>query len=664
MNKAALIKLNLKMIRGFFIALLVSVASNIQAADPDPVIVTIGGKKVTKNEFLRTYNKNNPDGKYDLKSLQDYMELFINYKLKVVEAENLGFDTVSSFVSEFKSYREQLARPYLTDKETEERLAKEVWDRLHYDVRARQILIRAGELLPPTDTIEPYKKAWEAYNKLMAGEPWDSVYNKYAQDISTNATKGDLGYFTALQMIYPFENTCYNLKVGEISKPVRTHLGFHIIQLLDRRPSIGEIKVQHIMVAFPENATKSQIDSARNIIAEVYKKLQNGEKFEDLARQYSDDKRSAAKGGELNWFGTGQMISDFENAAFSLKNDGDYTQPFRTPFGWHIIRRVAVRPISPYEEMKSGLIVRMSRGDRGDIVKQAMVNKAKQKYGFSENKAALLQLAQLIDSSAYKGLWDPEKAANLKNVKLFTIGNKTYSVYDYAKYMAKYRFKRPATVEMSINHFYNQYLQKTITDYINSQLENDYPEFRFLLQEYHDGILLFNLMEQKVWMKAARDSVGLLKFYNDHKERFVWKDRIEALVVTSKDKEQVDKAYSFANDFYNNKIAADKIWKSICSDTTEACFNCQVMLFEKGDNQILDSIGWDMGISPIVFKDGKYGFFVKKRIEPGRPKTYEEAKGSVIADYQEFLEKQYITELRKKYPVTVDQKVLASLVKK
>ncbi|MCX7986740.1 MAG: peptidylprolyl isomerase, partial [Bacteroidales bacterium] len=249
----------------------------------DPVIVTIGPKKITQSEFLRTYTKNNPDGKFDRKSLNDYMELFINFKLKVIEAENQGMDTLSSFVSEYNSYREQLARPYLIDKETEEKLVREVYDRLHYDIRARQIFIRCGELLPPSDTIEPFKRAWEAYKKLKAGIPWDTVFDQYAQESYAVKTKGDLGYFTALQMIYPFENVAYSLKPGEVAPPLRTHLGYHIIQVLDRRPSLGEIKVQHIMVAFPENATRRQIDSAKAVIDALYQKLQKGERFEDLA---------------------------------------------------------------------------------------------------------------------------------------------------------------------------------------------------------------------------------------------------------------------------------------------------------------------------------------------------------------------------------------------
>ncbi|MGC8802266.1 MAG: peptidylprolyl isomerase [Bacteroidales bacterium] len=629
----------------------------------DPVIVTIGPKKITQSEFVRTYTKNNPDGKFDLKSLNDYMDLFINFKLKVIEAEHLGMDTSASFVSEYNSYREQLAQPYLIDKETEEKLVREVYDRLHYDVHARQIFIRCGELLPPADTVEPYKRAWEAYNKLKAGVPWDSVFDQYAQDNYALKTKGDLGYFTALQMIYPFENVAYSLKPGEIAPPLRTHLGYHIIQVLDKRPSLGEIKVQHIMVAFPENATRKQIDSAKAVIDDLYQKLQNGARFEDLASQYSDDKRSAKRGGELNWFGTGQMIAAFEQQAFALKNDGDYSAPFKTDFGWHIVKRIAVRPISPYDELKESLRSRVSRDGRGELIKSNLAEKVKKEFGFKENRQALKELAKYVDSTAYRAEWKPEKAKPIENLVIFNIGDKTYKIKDFAPYLAKRRFRKPATIDMSINYFYGLYTQEQVLDYYKAQLENKFPDFRFLVQEFHDGILLFNLMEKMVWTRAAKDSVGLAQFYQQHKDEYQWKDRVEALVVSSPNKEYVDKAYTFAQDFLNGKILADQIWKNICPDTSEACFNCQVNLFEKGDNTILDSLGWEIGVSPIVYREGKYGFFVKKaHLEP-RPKTFEEARGTCLADYQNYLESQYLAELRKKYPVSVDKKVLQSLVK-
>jgi peptidyl-prolyl cis-trans isomerase SurA len=635
---------------------------SISKAD-DPVVVTVDNQKVTKSGFLKIYNKNNPQSSYDIKALKEYMDLFINYKLKVVEAEHLGFDTVSTFKSEFESYRDQLAKPYMTDKETDERILRETYDRLLTNIHARHILLRCSELNPPSDTLAQFNLAMEAYNKLKAGEPWDSVYNKYSQETSSYKTKGDLGYFTVLQMTYPFESACYNAKVGEFNKPIHSKFGYHVIQVLDRKPSKGEIKVQHIMITFPENADKNAIDSAKSRIAEVYQKLNAGEKFENLAKQYSDDKRSAAKGGEINWFGTGQMIHEFENVAFSLEKDGEYSKPFRTTFGWHIVKRIAIRPISSFDDLKEKLNQRVQRDTRGQFGKSALIQKVKAELKITDNKKELKLLEQVVDSSIYAGQWKAFAASKIAGEKLFTVGDKTYYIKDFAEYLSKQRFKKPQNIEMSIKYFYGEYVNDIVLNFENSRLEAKYPDLKFLLQEYHDGILLFNLMEQKIWSQAGKDTIGLLKYYNDHKDTYVWGERIEALVVSSKEKEQADQAYKFANDFNEGKISADKIWKSICKDTTEACFNCQFSLFEKGDNLILDSLGWEKGITPIVFRESKYGFFVKKGKVPAKAKTLDEARGNCIADYQMYLEKQYLDELRKKYSVVVDEKVLESIKK-
>jgi peptidyl-prolyl cis-trans isomerase SurA len=645
------------------ISAIVAAIFTFNAFANDPIVVTIDNQNITQSEFVRIYNKNNNNASYDLKSLKDYMELFINYKLKVVEAEHLGFDTASSFKSEFKSYRDQLAKPYMTDKETDERIIKEAYDRLLVDVHARHIVIRTNELNPPKDTLAQYNLAMEAYNKLKAGEPWDSVYNHYSQEQITYKTKGDLGYFSVLQMVYPFESFCYNAKIGEINKPFRSKFGFHIVQVLDKRPSRGEIKVQHIMVAFPENAKQSEIDSARAKIGEVYAKLNAGEKFDELAKIYSDDKRSADKGGELNWFGAGQMIQDFERVAFSLEKDGDYSKPFRTSFGWHIIRRVALRPVSPFEEIKETFSKRILRESRGQLGKTALINKVRAELKIGDNQAALKQLETLIDSSIYSGKWKSDAAGMFVTTKLFAIRNKIYTLKDFADYLSKKQFKKPQTIDMSVKYFYNEYVNEKVLEFEDSRLEEKYPDFKFLLQEYHDGILLFNLMEQKIWSQASKDTVELEKYFKEHKDTYVWGERIEALVVSSKEKEQAEEAYKMAKDFEAGKITADKIWKTVCKDTSEACFNCQVTLFEKGDNTILDSLGWDSGITPLVFRENKYGFFVKKGKVPGRPKTFDESRGTCIADYQQYLEKKYIDELRKKYKVVVDEKVLSNIKK-
>ncbi|HOT15398.1 MAG TPA: peptidylprolyl isomerase [Bacteroidales bacterium] len=632
------------------------------AISQEETILTIDKQKISKAEFVRTYMKNNNNASFDEKSLKEYMDLFINFKLKVKEAERLGYDTMSSFIKEYNSYRSQLVKPYLTDKETDEKILKEAYERKCEDIHARQIYFAASELVKPKDTLAIYQRAMEAYNKLISGVPWDSVHSQYSQE-RNKQKKGDIGYFNSLQISYPLENICFRLKKGEISKPQRTIYGYHIVEILDRRPSKGEIRAAHIMVAFPENSTPQSVDSAKAKIAEIYQKLKQGESFEELAKQYSDDKRSAAKGGDLGWFGSGDMIPEFEKNAFALEKDSDYSAPFRTSFGWHIVKRISTRPVQPFEALKTSLSQKIAKNERNEEGRKALIRKIKAEIKFKDNLNTALLLVPYLDSSAFRGKWNAEKAKPIFDKELFTLGNKKYFMQDFAQYLSSYRFKLPASYEMSITYFYNKYIDDAIIAFEDSRLESKEPELKYLLQEYHDGIMLFNLMDQKIWSQAAKDTVILAKYFEDHKTQYVWGPRVEALVVSSPDKELVNKAYAFANDFANGKISAEKIWQSICPDTTQPCLNCQVNLFEKGDNQILDSLGWDKGVTPIVNREGKFGFFVKTQHFEGRPKTYEESKGTVIADYQQFLEDQFVKELKKKYAVVVNQKVLKSLVK-
>lgn len=646
----------------FKYCLLLLLFPTVIQAQSDPVVVTIDKYNITKSEFLRTYNKNNQPGTNDNKSVQEYMDLFVNYKLKVVEAEHLGYDTAASFISEFKSYREQLAKPYLVDASADEAYMKEVYNYMLEEIRARHIFIKVGTLASAADTLKAYNKALEAIAELKKGNPWDTVVTKYSEDSNVGRNKGDLGFFTAFQMIYPFEKAAYALKVGEISKPVRSGIGYHVIELLERRPSKGELKVAHIMASFPENSSPSSVDSVKNIIGSIYKRLQAGEDFATLAKEHSDDRRSAQKGGELNWFGVNSMIPEFENAAFALSKNGDISTPIRTTFGYHIIKRLDMRPISAYDSVKNMIKQRLSRDERSKAGQNALVAKIKREIAFKDAPEKALLLVPIIDSTLYTGQWKASKADGLKKEVLFTINKKVYTVRDFADFFVlNHRQRKPVDAEALVKKVYKDFVDQKIIEFENSRLDQKYPEFKALIQEYHDGILLFNLMEEKIWSQAAKDTVGLEKFYQQRKDTYKWGERVEALVVTSPDKALVEAAYVYAPDFEKNNITAEQIWKKVCPDTTRSCMNCQIVLFEKGDNSILDSIGWEPGITKIVFREGKNGFFVKRGTQPGRLKTYDEAKGTTIADYQEYLEKQYLEQMRKKYKVVINQQVLSSI---
>lgn len=626
----------------------------------DPVILTIDNQKVTKSEFLRIYHKNNSQANPDSKSLHEYMDMFINYKLKVIEAEHLGYDTTNSFLKEFNSYRDQLAKPYLNDTVSEDKIYREAYKRMLEDVKVRQVFIKVSQFAAPEDTVIAYKKALDLREKLLKGASWDTIALKFSDDRYSKTRGGNIGYMTAFQIFYPIEIVIYKLKINEISMPVRSNSGYHVIQLVERRPSRGELKVAHIMIAFPENSSPALKDSAYKKINDIYNRVLAGENFADLAKKYSEDRRSAKNGGELDWFGAGRMIPEFENASFALAKDGDISVPIRSSFGYHIIKRIGQRPVQSYEKSKDWIKQKFQSDDRAMLAQDAFISKVKKEIGFKDDPSKANLLLPLLDSSLFKGNWNASKAKDLNTSILFKLGNNSYSVKDLADYISQsYHSRKVISMKLVVDKTYNDFVNNKIMEFEKGQLEQKYPDFKFLVQEYHDGILLFNLMEEKIWNQAAKDTVGLDKFYQEHKEQYKWGERLKALVVTSSKKAFIDDAYKLADDYNAGKINAKDILAKVCKyDSTKAYLNITDTLFEKGDNLILDSIGWKPGISPIIIKDGKFGFFIKKSTVAPEQKKFEEVKGVCIADYQAYLEKLYLAELRKKYKVVVNEKLL------
>lgn len=639
----------------FFILLIFSASASLHAQP----ILTIAGEDVTKAEFERVYKKNNTkETSYDRKAVTDYLNLYINYKLKVREALELGMDTAKSFTDELSGYRKQLAQPYLTDKDVSESLLKEAYNRMKTDVRASHILIKLAPDALPKDTIEAYNKIMKIRDEIMKGADFGTIAKAKSDDPSAKENNGDLGYFTSLQMVYPFETAAFNTKVGEVSQPVRTRFGYHIIKVTDSRPAQGEVKCAHIMAKFqaggkPEDSTKAVAK-----INEISAKLKAGENFEDLAKQYSDDQGSAKSGGVLPQFGTGRMVPEFEKAAFALKNVGDVSEPIRTSYGWHIIKLLEKKPLGSYEELQADLKNRVGKDSRSELSKTSMINKIKAKYNFKETPKAKDEFMKVVDTTLTSGKWTADKAANLKNT-MFTLGTNSYTQQDFAKYITDHQTKRgTGTPQVMAANMYNDWVNESALAYEEKMLDANYPEFKSLMQEYRDGILLFELTDKKVWSKAVKDTSGLKKFYDKNKNNYMWNDRLEATIYTCS----------------NADVAKEvrKLMKSIDDDDTlmarvnkSSQLNLQVKSgkFLKGDNEIIDSIPWVAGMTKD-FRHGNSVVFVnvKQKIN-AQPKSLDEAKGLVTADYQAYLEKEWIDSLRKKYPVVIHQEVVDSIIK-
>lgn len=643
-------------------AITIMIGANVNAQDSD-VILTVGKEKVSKKEFEYVFKKNNSknaDAPTEA-GLKEYLDLYINYKLKVTEAKSLGMDTISSFKKELAGYRKQLATPYLTDKEVNDRLIKEAFDRSRVEIRASHILVSCSFDASPKDTLAAYNKIMALRRRIVdKKEDFSKVAMEASTDPSAKQNKGDLGYFSVFKMVYQFENICYNTKPGIISQPIRTNFGYHLVKVVDVRPANGEIKVAHIMIRLGDKSTGADTINAKQKIDEIYKKIVAGERFEDLAKQYSDDKQSAKNGGALPYFNAGKMVFEFENEAFNLKKVGDYSKPFLTSYGWHIVKLIDKKPLPSFDEMKNELKIKVGKDSRSDLNKESFISKLKKEYNFKEDRVALEKFYNKADTSIGTYQFKKEQAVNPNDV-LFTLDGKKYLISDYAAFVQQ---NMVAIARENVKRFrrelYDSYVSKTIMDYEESRLDIKYPEFKALMDEYRDGILLFDLTDKKVWSAAVKDSAGLEAFFNNNINKYMWSDRLDATIYTCTNETIAKYVRKLIK---NKKISQDSLLRRI-NQTNPLNLTVKSDKFEKSENSIIDQIQWKKGVTKNMLINNTIVFVKVKKVLKAEPKKLNEIRGVVTSDYQTYLEKQWLDELRKKYQVSVNESVLKSLIKK
>jgi peptidyl-prolyl cis-trans isomerase SurA len=622
-------------------------------------LFTIGDQGVTADEFKAVYLKNRDIGKdIDPKTPNEYLDLYINFKLKVKEAHELGMDTMPSFIREFESYRKQLAQPYLEDRKVDSLLLYEAYSRMQLEVRAAHIMVDLSPDALPADTLAAYNKIMNIRSQAIKGSaPFDVLAKKFSTDPGSASNGGDLGYFTVFNMVYPFETAAYTTPVGEISKPVRSQFGYHIVKTLDKRPARGTVVVKHIFLISNEKTEAEKANDAAQRIQEIYTKLQAGESFDQLARQFSDDKNTSEKGGQLPPFGINAMMPEFEEASFALKNTGDYSAPFKTSIGWHIVSLVERVPVPAYADVERELDQKISRDSRSAKSQEVFLANLKKEYNFTEYPKRLEELYKVVDESFLDGKWDPARAAKLKK-PLFKLNNIEYNQQAFVAYMAKEQGKDARTTNPSaeVYRLYNAYVDATIMGYENEQLERKYPEFRLLVNEYRDGILLFDLTQKKVWNAASQDSLGLSDFYEANKQNYLWPERADA-------------------DYFNceNEKVAKKVAKMAEKGSgiseIEAKYNKESKLevisgsdkFAKGKFGPVDQATWQDGALSIVQQDGRFFVVRINKVMPPEPKKLEEARGLIISDYQKQLESNWIADLKARYPVTINTELFRSI---
>jgi peptidyl-prolyl cis-trans isomerase SurA len=626
-------------------------------------ILEIDDEKISAEEFLHIYKKNNTsDNAMTYEAMNEYMNLFVNFKLKVHEAKKLGLDTLASFKQELAGYRSQLAQPYLTDKRVEEELYLEAYERMKYDVEVSHILIKVNQNASPEDTLKAYKKIYDIYNKLKKGEDFVKLAREYSEDESVVMNDGNLGYRTVFSLVYDFENYMYITPVGSFSEPFRTRYGYHILKVTNKRPAKGKYKVAHIMRLVPKGSGTKLDEDARAIMDTVYQKIKQGEDFEKLAFQYSEDRRTAEQGGVIGWVTVGgRMIKEFEDAVFSLEKPGDIYPLLKTSYGYHLIKLLEIEPIKPFEEVKNEIKSKISSSDRTSKSRDAILKQLKAEYNYKTYPQNLKEVYDVVTDSIFSGSWKLPEDLEIYNKILVSFLDKNYTQADFLRYLEKFNRKQtPINLKIFIDNSLSNFGEKMLLNYEESILENKYPSFKYLVNEYHDGILLFDLTDKMVWSKAITDTVGLQNFYEANKDKYMWGTRIELKEYKCADLKTAKVLYKALNKKFDNLSVIDKLNKK----NPETVVLAKSEIKEKNESSLKDKQLSDTPGSKYVFLD-ETNFIVRTIIIRGpEHKSLNEARGIITADYQNYLEQEWIKELKNKYTVTVNYDVLKSLAGK
>ena len=642
----------------FFILLIVS--TSISAQDKKQNILQIDDQLFSKQEFQNIYKKNNTNlaEDADIKSPAEYMELFVNFKLKVLEAEKQGFDTVASFRDELSGYRAELAQPYLTNVKFDQEMVRTAYHRTKYERKASHLLI---EIPAGSDTLTAYQRIQELRNQILAGADFNEMAFQYSSDPSAKQNKGELGFFNGGMMVFPFEDAAYKTPIGEISQPVRTRFGYHLIKVEDERESKGQMSAAHIMKRFPlpnaaddghgHSRPQRSAESIKSEIDSLYQLLLNGANFEELAAKYSDDQYSARNGGKLQLFTESRMIPAFAQAAFALQNDGDISPVIQTPYGWHIIKRLKHIPVAGFDELKDQLTENIKKNPQiSQHSRELFVSGLKKGYNFNTNEESmkLLKEKATIDTNSKK--IDFTNIADTSEV-LFRFADKQYTIGNFIQYR---NTKGNIAGSEQLPELIDEFAADKLIELEDQNLEKKYPEFKMLMQEYHDGILLFNISEKLIWNKAAEDTLGLKEFYLRNKSKYMGDEQFKGWIISCKNIETrslVDQVLS------DGTVGKDEVLAIIDAENPGAV-KIEEGTFKKGDNAVVDFYVWN---EPKPEGFDEVLTYIRGDKLPPAPKPLEESRGLHVSDYQNYLEQKWIDELHKQHKIKINKKILKSI---
>ena len=622
------------------------------------VLFTVGDQSITTEEFKAVYEKNKGVGAaLDPKTPEEYLELYINFKLKIAEAYSQHRDTAASFKNEFGGYRAQLAKPYLSDQGAEDELVAQAFARMQEEVRAAHIMIALESNALPSDTLKAYKQLQDLRTSILSGKTkFEDAARETSADTWSAKNGGDLGYFTVFNMVYPFESAAYELEVGDLSKPVRSQYGYHLVKLLDRRSASGAVRVRHIFFASNGQSTLQEKQRAARSASEIYSRLENGEDFISLL-EFSEDRKTKDALGELPEFGINKMMPAFEAAAFALESPGDYSAPVETSIGWHVIQLIEKKPLPSFDALKSELSKKVKRDTRSRVGATRFMKRLKSDYDFSIDERWLSRTMNLVDKNAFgTGSWELPSLSRDRVVASFA-NERLYQSEVLEFWFKNQNQSGEAVREELLRVQFNTYANDRLMAYEDGQLETKHADFRNLVREYKEGILLFDLTQEAVWNKAAKDSTGIATHYELIKDQYRWEDRIRAIYWVSSDEKLAKKISKWTIKGKSEKVQEllqneDALSVSVNSGT-----------FERDDHSVIDAI-WQQEagtFGPIALDNGTYAVVQIEEFIPSAPKALNEIKGLVIASYQDALEKEWVKALKLKFEVDVNENAKAAL---
>jgi peptidyl-prolyl cis-trans isomerase SurA len=555
-----------------------------------------------------------------------------------------------------------LSEPYLENKVLLDSYVKESYKRMQEEINASQILVSVNFDSHPEDSTKAYKKAMEVRQRIIAGEPFEEVANSMA-DGNSKVNGGKLGWFTANKMVYPFETACYNLKVGEISMPVKTQYGYHIIRVNGRQKNKGELAASHIIVFVPKDATDLDKQAAKQKIEKAYAELKAGTPWGKVVETYSEHERTKKKEGRLGYINRGMSQDFLWDTLYNLK-PGAYSAPFKSEAAYHILKLDDIKPIEPFDSLKSSMTDNFKISvEYVSKSEEELTEKILKEYGSQKFFENVKPFYSLVDSSIYVGKWDYKKAKDMVK-PVFTVGNKTYNQYEFAKYINDRGFyNRGIALNLCVDDRFEEFINEKAAEYEKENLPSKYPELKNLLDEYHDGILLFNLTEEKVWKKAIDDTAGLKKFYDELPQKYSWGERVKISKYIYADSSMINALLKLAKKNAKNPANSKLLSQQLCPKDSLPCVAVTELKYEKGDNAVGDSITWKAGAYLQTKDKDKFVLLYVDSILPSQIKKLQDARGLYTADYQNYLEKKWIDELRNRYVIKINNEVLENIKK-